>query len=100
IEGAAGDLCARLELGTEEIHVVRTEQRGNPSVGELTGQAQSTGGERRQVDRHRLTQRSGQQLEALVEMEDLTLEDHAIAPKNLAHDGDRFSHAEERLVER
>src|SRR2546427_326583 len=100
IEGAAGDLGARLEIGTEEIHVARTEERGDPSVGELTGQAQSAGGERREIDGHRLANRPRQELETLVEMEDLTLEDQAIAPKHLADDGDRFSHAEQGLVER
>src|SRR5437870_130048 len=100
VEGAAGDLCARLEFRAEEIHMARTEERGDPTVGELTGQAQSAGGERRQIDWHCLAHRPGQELEALVEPEDLTLEDQAIAPKHLADDGDGFPHAHEWSIER
>src|SRR5207248_8164113 len=80
--------------------MARTEERGDPTVGELTGQAQSAGGERRQIDWHCLAHRPGQELEALVEPEDLTLEDQAIAPKHLADDGDGFPHAHEWSIER
>src|SRR6266513_5277102 len=96
----ASESRERPEIVTEEIHVARTEERGDPSGGELTGQAQSAGGERREIDGHRLANRPRQELETLVEMEDLTLEDQAIAPKHLADDGDGFPHAHERLVER
>src|SRR5437764_11108070 len=40
-----------------------------------------------------------QQLEPLVELEDLAIEEKAIATQNLAHDGDRFTHAQQRPIE-
>src|SRR2546430_11648197 len=41
----------------------------------------------------------GQQLEALVEMEDLAIEEKAISTQNLPDDGDRFTHAQKWPIE-
>src|SRR3989440_1480854 len=98
-EGSAGDPRARLEFRAKQIHVIGSEEGGDPAIGELTGQAQAPRGERRQVDRHRLAHRPRQELEAHVELKDITLEEQAVAPQNLANDRDRLPHADQRLIE-
>jgi len=99
VEGPPARLRAYLHLVEKEIPVVRREQRRNPAVGELAGEAKTRRGERRQEDRDVGTQRPHLHLQALGQVEDLALEPERLTSQDGPHDLDGLAHPLHRLLE-
>ena len=99
VERAPDARRALLEQRPELGDVLGGEERRDPAVGDLAGQARVVGADGGQVDRDRLLHRRDRELQRLAgpvgqrQLERLAVELQALARQRLAHDGDVLARA-------